>query len=304
MFNVIDRADFHFDNNSAPLRKAVQLVHDDLNEPQIKKTKLWDLLQKQGGKYRGLVDTQDSLMFNVYTGVQFMSLVPDWKGISTSILIDTPPGRARSGRPSQRAAFWESMSGKRLSQGGLIALIWQSGRRITVHLGIIAGSSKELADHVRLDGDHVKLRIIFFDSQVELRVLQELRNARSQNFHTDTKILVESPVMFESIRPFLEALQTEPEDVPFSRYFVHQPPGQLATLDLAPPRYALLPSFKFQLSSLFDADAGVDDLTLSVTDGESIQRARTLLREKSRLDPSQADAVVDTLTREVSLIQG
>jgi hypothetical protein len=29
-----------------------------------------------------------------------------------------------------------------------------------------------------------------------------------------------------------------------------------------------------------------------------------MLREKSRLDVSQADAVIDTLTREVSLIQG
>ncbi|KAF8867865.1 P-loop containing nucleoside triphosphate hydrolase protein [Gymnopilus junonius] len=288
----------------APLRKAVQLVDDDLTDPQIKKTKLWDLLQKQGGRYRGLADTQDSLMFNVYTNVQFTSLVPDWKGISTSILIDTPPGRARSSQSRQRTAFWDSMSGKRLSQGGLIALVWKSGRRTEVHLGIIASSSKELTDHVRVDGEHVKLRIVFFDSQVELRVLQDIRNARSRNFHNDTKILVESPVMFESIRPFLEALQTEPEDVPFSRYLVHQPADHLATLDLLPPRYALLPNFKFQLSSLFNVDAGVDELTLSVTDPESVRHARALLREKSRLDPSQADAVVDTLTREVSLIQG
>ena len=282
----------------------MQLVNDDLNEPQIRKTKLWDLLQKQGGKYRGLADTQDSLMFNVYTGVQFTSLVPDWKGISTSLLIDTPPGRARSGQARQRAAFWESMSGKRLSQGGLIALVWKSGRRTDVHLGIIASPSKELTDYALPDANRIKLRIIFFDSQVELRVLQELRNTRSQNFHNDTKILKESPVMFESIRPFLEALQTEPEDVPFARYLVHQLPGQLASVDLAPPRYAMLPNFKFQLSSLFDKDAGVRDLSLSVTDRESVHRARTLLREQSRLDPSQADAVVDTLTREVSLIQG
>jgi len=48
----------------------------------------------------------------------------------------------------------------------------------------------------------------------------------------------------------------------------------------------------------------MDDLTLSVMDRELVQQARSQLREKSRLDPSQADAVVDVLTREVALIQG
>ncbi|KDR70088.1 hypothetical protein GALMADRAFT_255486 [Galerina marginata CBS 339.88] len=286
----------------APLRKAVQLVHDDLNERRVKKTKLAELLQKQGGKYRGMVDTQESLMFNVYTGVEFVSLVPDWKGMSTSLVIDTPPGRARSDRPSKRVSFWESMSGKRLSQGGLVALVWVSGRKTAVHLGVIANSSKELTEYLRQDEHHIKLRIVFFDSGLELRVLQELRN-RSQNPESDIKLLVESPVMFEAIRPFLEALQTEPEDLPFSRYLVHQTPGQLGSNGLDPPRYARLPNFKFQLASLFDAGAGVNDLTVTASDPKSIEHARTLLR-RSRLDPSQADAVLDTLTREVALIQG
>jgi len=242
-------------------------------------------------------------MFNVYTGVGFLSLVPDWKGISTSIVIDAPPGRARSTHAGTRVSFWESMSGKRLSQGGLIALVWQSGRRTTVHLGIIASSSKELKESVRQDMDYIQLRIVFFDTEIELLILQELRNKTRQS-RFDIKFLVESPVMFEAIRPFLRALQTEPEDVPFSRYLVHQPPGQLSAIDLQPPRYTRLPNFKFQLASLFDAEAAVDDLTLCVMDRESVQHARNQLREKSRLDPSQADAVMDVLTREVALIQG
>ncbi|OJA18637.1 hypothetical protein AZE42_01786, partial [Rhizopogon vesiculosus] len=109
---------------TAPLRKAVQLIHDDMTSPQHKKTKLAELLKNRGGKYRGQADAQDSLMFNVYTGVQFCSLVPDWRGISSSIIIDTPPGRARSNNAAMRASFWEGTSGKRLIQGGLIALIW------------------------------------------------------------------------------------------------------------------------------------------------------------------------------------
>jgi hypothetical protein len=194
------------------------------------------------------------------------------------------------------------MSGKRLFQGGLIALIWEYAGSISVHLGIIASSSRDLSDYVKRDKDHVELQVVFFDASLELRILQQLRNP-----HTSTqgiKILVESPVMFEAIRPFLEALKTEPEDIPFPRYLVLQPPERLSSCVLEAPRYARLPKFRFCLDSLFLEEAGVENLTLSVTDSVSIDHARNILRRKSRLDPSQADSVIDTLTREVALIQG
>ncbi|KAF8813222.1 P-loop containing nucleoside triphosphate hydrolase protein, partial [Phlegmacium glaucopus] len=194
------------------------------------------------------------------------------------------------------------MSGKRLFQGGLIALIWESGGDVSVHLGTIASSTRDLSDYVKQDKEHVKFGVVFFDPSLELKILQELRNPHTSA--KGTKILVESPVMFEAIRPFLEALRTEPEDVPFSRYLVLQPHERLASCALEAPRYARLPKFQFRLDSLFHEDAGVENLMLSVADPVSIDCARRTLRSKSRLDPSQADAVIDTLTREVALIQG
>ena len=110
--------------------------------------------------------------------------------------------------------------------------------------------------------------------------------------------------MFASVRPFLEALRVEPTTVPFTRYLVHRPPNTLSSVQVDPPAYARLPGFAFQLESLFDSAAGVDDLKLSVDDQESVRSARELLSSQSRLDPSQADAVIDALTREVALIQG
>jgi hypothetical protein len=47
-----------------------------------------------------------------------------------------------------------------------------------------------------------------------------------------------------------------------------------------------------------------DELQLCVTDAASVTVARDELKRCSRLDASQADAVVDCLTREVALIQG
>ena len=218
------------------------------------------------------------------------------------ISVDAPPGRARASQAKSRATFWESMSSKRLMQGGLVGLVWQRGETVEVHLGTIASSLKDLTESAKQKADRVDLRLSFFSPEVELRILQELRTPMKQR--TSTKLLIEATVMFESVRPFLEALRVEPESVPFSRYLVHHPPEFYRTLQISPPAYARLPDFSFQLASLFPPESGVEDLKLTPSDPVSILNAREVLKRSSRLDPSQADAMVDALTREVSLIQG
>ena len=135
-----------------------------------------------------------------------------------------------------------------------------------------------------------------------MRILTELRTGRSS--FDGVKVLVESPVLFEAIRPFLEALKTEPENIPFPRYLVFHPSDYLRTCTIDPPKYTRFPGFSFQLSSLFDPEAEIDDLRMSISDKSSVDRALTELRRASRLDPSQADAVIAALTRELVLIQG
>ncbi|KAI9460073.1 hypothetical protein HD554DRAFT_1598622 [Boletus coccyginus] len=287
---------------TAPLRRAVQLVQDDMNDLNQRKTRLGEILQRGGGKYHGVDDSHESLMFNVYTDVTFKSLVPDRRGISTSLTVQTPSGRARSAQAGVRTAFWKGMSGKRLVQGGLVALVWQTNRAISVHLGTIASSVTELTEHVQSNANSIKIRVVFFDSEIELRILSELKTGRS--LFDGVKVLIESPVLFEAIRPFLEALKTEPETIPFSRYLVFHPSDYLRSCTIDPPKYMRIPGFDFQLSSLFDSGAEVDDLRMSVSDKSSVDRARAELRQASRLDPSQADAVIAALSRELVLIQG
>ena len=260
-------------------------------------------MKKKGGKYRGQSQPGDTLLFNVYTGVQFANISPDWRGLSVAVTIDTPPGRARSPQARPSAAFWEGMSGKRLRSGGLVALIWQNvpGAVPEVHLGTISSSLRDHVDSSRQDANRLGIRISFFDPSVELRILQELHTRSTQQ--RGVKLLVEATVMFESIRPFLEALRVEPTTLPFAKYLVHQPSETLTAVTVDPPVYARLPGFAFELSSLFPEGA-VESLKLTATDASSIANARDRLREGSFLDPSQADAVVDVLTREVALIQG
>ncbi|KAH8107252.1 P-loop containing nucleoside triphosphate hydrolase protein [Cristinia sonorae] len=271
---------------TASLRTSIQAVQDDLSLPQNRRrTQLAEVMTKRGGKYRGQGQSGDTLLFNVYTGVLFTNIAADFRGIS-----------ARS-----RQAFWEGASGKRLLSGGLIALVWQQGDFRGVHLGIISSSLREHVDSSKQDPNRIAIRVNFFDRAVELRILQELHTPADQR--NGLKLLVEATVMFESIRPFLEALRVEPTTIPLTKYLVHQPNNTLNTMPVDPPRYSRARGYSFELSSLFP-NGSVDSLKLFVENPDSVATAREELRNGSCLDPSQADAIVDALTRELALIQG
>lgn len=286
---------------SASLRTSVQLVTDDLNSSDTH-TQLDQVLQRGGGKYHGHADNEDTVMFNVYTNAEFTGITPDRRGLSAGLIVDTPPGRARAADANRRASFWEGMSGKRLISGGLVALVWQRPAGIDVHLGTISSSIRDHAASAKQNASRIAIRVSFFDTEIQLRILQELRRPLEER--GDLKLLVEATVMFASVRPFLEALCIEPTKLPFSRYLVLRPPGELGKVKIDIPVYARDPEFSFQLASLFPSEAGVDNLLLSVTDSDSVESARLELRTRSGLDPSQADAIVDALTREWALIQG
>ncbi|KAH9931167.1 P-loop containing nucleoside triphosphate hydrolase protein [Epithele typhae] len=288
---------------TASLRASAQAILSDLDlQAQGKRAQLDELQKKGGGKYRGHAVGQDTIMFNVYTNVDFHTIAPSYRGLVVGIGMDTPPGRARNAQAATRARFWESMSSKRLMQGGLVALVWQQpGRQTEVHLGTVASSLKDLKESASHSADRVNIRVSFFSPEVELRILQDLRLQADKQ---STKLLIEATVMFESVRPFLEALRAEPETIPFSKYLVHHPPEFYQNVQVSPPAYTSVPEHCFQLSSLFDPATGIDDLRLVASSPESIENARETLRNSSVLDPSQADAMIDSLTREISLIQG
>ena len=260
-------------------------------------------MRHRGGKYRGHVANQDAVLFNTYTNVSFGPPTPDRRGMSIALGLDSPPGRARSSQSSVRVKFWDNMASKRLMQGGLVALIWQRPNRdLTVYLGTIASSARDLVESARHSVDRLSIRVAFFDAELDLRAVEGMGKADWDD--GGVKLLVEATVLYESVRPFLDALRVEPETVPFGKYLTHHPPEYLSRVSVSLPAYARVPDFSFRLSSLFSPDAGVGDLVFRASDPESIATARQLLRERSILDPSQADAVIMALTSELALIQG
>ncbi|KAG8742681.1 hypothetical protein FRC10_001037 [Ceratobasidium sp. 414] len=287
---------------TAPIRMAIQLVVADLRRPSASDTLLAKIIKAKGGRYAAPANVQESVIFSVFTNITFEPLALNNRGTSVGIVFDAPPGKARNKQAAVRAAYWEQVAKKRLMQGGLVALIWKdSTDHLDIYVGTVAGSPRDLVESSRKSEDRVSLRVSFFDTSAELRIVRALQNRRGIS---GTQILVEAPVFFEGIRPFLEALKTSLGFLPFSQYLCHQSSEELKNTLIAPPQYSLTPRFAFELKDLFPPEAGIGSLPLMTTSLDSIARARAELTRASRLDPSQAEAVVDSLTREVCLIQG
>ncbi|CAE6473604.1 unnamed protein product [Rhizoctonia solani] len=293
----------------APIRMAIQFIVSDIQSPPESetKTRLSQILEAKGGRYSAQANNQDSVIFSVFTGVSFEGgtnaepLELNNRGSSVGIQFDAPPGKARHKQAASREAYWEQVSKKRLMQGGLVALIWQDiSGKLDIYIGTVASHPGALKESSRKSEDRVSLRVSFFDTAAELRIIRALQTRG----HNGTQLLIEAPVFFEGIRPFLEALQNNRGLLPFSQHLCHRKEEEIRNSVVPPPSYALTPGFAFELKDLFNGEADVQTLALRPNDGTSIEWAKHELSRASRLDPSQADAVVDSLTREVCLIQG
>lgn len=264
---------------------------------------LQPLVKNHGGRYVAQNGRDNSVMVNLYTSLDPQRIVTDRRGISIEVYMDSPPGPARHTNAGKRVDFWKAVSRKRLMQGGLIGLIWETGGRIELFFGLISSSADDLQASARQTSDHLRLRLNFFEPAINLRVMEwcqlEARERKARRI-----MMVEAPVMYESIRPFLQALQREPTSVPFARYLVHrQGPPPLQRIHINPPQYThIRPDFSWNLSPLFDAD--YPSVPLNPHDEASIELVRHQLHTESRLDPSQSDAMIDCLTKEFCLIQG
>jgi hypothetical protein len=282
---------------------AVQTIIADLQNPS-RKTLLQPILEKKGGRYNAQISHMDSAMVNLYTSVNPSRITTDWRGISIELKMDTPPGSARVKSAGKRAEYWRAVSRKRLMQGGLVGLLWQTGTEIQLFFGLISSSSDDLISSVKQDSDSIRLRVKFFDPAINLRVMEWCQSEKKDRRGRQI-LLIEAPVMYESIRPFLQALQREPTAFPFAQYLVHRrehlAPGQPMTV--SPPHYTIdSPNFRWKLGCLFDG--AHQALQLDPADLASVEESRDALKTASRLDISQADAMIDCLTKEFCLIQG
>ena len=263
---------------------------------QREQTELEKLLTKGGGLYRS--SGKNSVIFSVYTGVHYAQLSTRSQGFVIGLNIRCPPGSGRDSEWKKRVDYWKHVGSKKLTSGSLVALVLVSRGSFKAYLANLVSSADDIAESAKHSEDYIQIKAKFFDPEVEIEALRKEKITIDMNTFA---ILIDNSVMFESVRPFLKTLSTvDSTSIPFSRHICAQVP--LNTIDIRPPRYATAPGFHFELQSVAKPDQRIDPL--DVNNPASVARARAQLRESSVLDPSQADSVVDTLTREVSLIQG
>ncbi|RUS16782.1 hypothetical protein BC937DRAFT_90816 [Endogone sp. FLAS-F59071] len=285
-----------------PLRKGISAFLRLLQGTLEKKKAV---LERQG-RLRNIVD--ENVDLNVYSNVRFRGLRLTKQQRVTVQLSFAPPKSKTMSTVGKRREFWERSKG-RLMQGGLICLLWKSadasGTPFKMVFGVIV--DRDL-NQLSNDPECAFITIAFTDPSVYLIMLEDAElNEETQRVE---HYMVESPnVFFESYRPILSALQQKshtPANLPFGRYLAPTavqmvPPHNREEFIIDPPLYTRTPNFVFDLSILL---RGNETCSLNVTDRESRANAVRVLRQHSELDDTQSQALVDTLSREVALIQG
>ncbi|KAF9349803.1 hypothetical protein BGX26_011932 [Mortierella sp. AD094] len=255
----------------------------------------------------------NNVNLNVYGNVQVFGMTMDKNtGGNIEIGFSQPPqilGAAEERRTvERRTEFWKR-SKNRLMHGGLICLISRAegllnGERdasmpnFQLILAVIAQrDTEELAKNDM----EARISITLADPLQYLLLLNSASKTSSKHW-----FLVESPgAYFGSYRPILKALQLSiPASLPFGKYLAPTQEEQAEirnirnVVDL--PIYARAPTFMYDLSVLLKGRT----CKLDVNNTDSVEQAVRTLQDNSTLDHTQAIALVDTLCREVALING
>ncbi|KAG0331451.1 hypothetical protein BG004_001658 [Podila humilis] len=254
---------------------------------------------------------ENNVSLNVYGNVLCLGMIMDKKaGGNIQIQFSQPSQILGSQSKARRTEFWER-SKNRLMHGGMVCLVSRSGQPFDANndgdmpaytfelvLAVVADRNTEA---LAKDDRVACLSITLADPMSYLLLL-------NSGTETSTKhwFLVESPgAYFGSYRPILKALQKSiPAFLPFGKYLApsHEELNEIKVSKkvLDPPIYARAPTFKYDLSVLLNGHPCELDVNCAI----SIVHTVRTLQEHSTLDDTQATALVDTLCREVALING
>ncbi|KAG0043488.1 hypothetical protein BGZ83_011344 [Gryganskiella cystojenkinii] len=250
----------------------------------------------------------NNVNLNVYGNVQVFGMTMEKNtGGNIEIRFSQPP-RILGETEERRTEFWKR-SKNRLMHGGLICLISRaegclSGERdvsmpnFQLILAVVAQRDTEA---LAQNDKEARISITLADPLQYLLLLNSASKISYKHW-----FLVESPGAYlGSYRPILKALQlTIPASLPFGKYLAPTLEEQAEIRSIRnvvdPPIYARAPTFKYDLSVLLKGRT----CHLDVNNTNSVEQSIRTLQDNSTLDHTQAIALVDTLCREVALING
>ncbi|KAG0018306.1 hypothetical protein BGZ82_000484 [Podila clonocystis] len=300
------QVDTHFrlyrEDTLEPLRRSTMLFLDALKQTPSREE---DRLLKNK-ELCELLDNNVSL--NVYSNVQVFGMIKDKNTVGIIKIGISQPPQIQGGAVSKRkrSEFWER-SKNRLMYAGLVCLI-SPGSLDSEQNGLVPKAQVILAKVVQRYVASLakcpkmaKIGIKLVDPQQYLLLMNSASEASSKNW-----FLVESPgSCFGSYRPILKALQQSiPASLPFGKYLAPTIEEQAEITKVSnfvdPPIFAQAPTFQYNLSVLLDGQ----ECRLDVNSTTSVEQAIRTLQAHGNLDNSQVTALVDTLCREVALING
>lgn len=220
-------------------------------------------------------------------------------GLVAQVQTNSPPGDARSGNLWQRRQYWRG--GKQLSCGGLVAVVTKEpDLPASVELALVTSckcryhlpfqkwlTRLSVPDQIQfLDRKPivgVEFSLSFIDFAARVKVAHKLQ--RQIGDKKTIRVLIDSSVLYPSVQPFLEALQTaNPHHYPFADYLKHTDflqDGMVTAL----PSYARDPGFIWNLDSLLQDEHKSEVCTMDPRSATSVQAARERMRMIGKLDP-------------------
>jgi hypothetical protein len=142
--------------------------------------------------------------------------------------------------------------------------------------------------------------LAFVDPADNLHAAQTLQ-ARDDT-EKDIRLLLESPVLYEAVRPFLQAIQNiDPVVLPLAEYIRH---GDLKGKSIALPEYTTVPQFVWDLKSLLKEEHQGEECMLDPASKHSIAAARDFLHNHGKLDNRYVQSMSEVhIFRELSSVK-
>lgn len=257
--------------------------------------------------FRSLI--KDNISLNVYRNIKFLDVSTRGFHVGLTKISFDQPSKVQGLNSDDRKEFWVKSRG-RLMQGGLVCFVRRSKGQIG---GDYRRDQIVLAVIQQRGGDEL------FESEQTGHIQVSLTESASYSMvftpaqpsspDYEQWFMIEFPgAFFEGHRPALRTLRdSRPSVLPFGRYIaptdedIARSRRASPSDAIAPPVYTTMPGFEFDLSVLLENGG---PCALDVRDPQSVAEAVKVLREHSSLDNTQALALVETLGREVALING
>lgn len=304
-----DSSSFHRPGILGRLDREFRLLRED-TVGQLRDEVRAQLMKIQRAGHQAAPSRQKSgLRTYTYHEARPISTSFDWRnGLNLLVQLRQPAPKSTK---RARQDWW--MHSKRLQPGALVCIISSKGAVLFCVVSdqtVVSAEDKKKHGSAGDDETQPGQPFSLADDPGFACVQLQIADAKGPNVREalrwfqnvgryHQRYLVEFPgVLLPSFQHTLEALQrmTTSPDIPFIDLIAPTQP-HIGTVEVPPPLYATKPGFFFDLRCL-------------TTDGSSLRCSPTepldpeVLAARSALDPTQALALVDSLSRSVALVQG